>query len=289
MVPSYQGITSLPTPYLVAEQTRREYGAPQPRLLDRMREVIRLKHYSLRTEHAYLDRVRRFVRFCGMRHPLDCGAAEVEAFLTHLATEGQVAASTQNQAKSALLFLYRGVLRLDLPWLGVVETAKRSARLPVVLTEAEVRRLLAATQGTSGLVLRLLYGTGMRVMECLRLRVEDVEFERREIVVREGKGFRDRVTMLPLSLIESLGRHLGRVKVLHERDLREGFGEVYLPYALARKYPAAARQWMWQYVFPAQSLSTDPRCGVRRRHHVDAQVIQRALRDALRHSFATHR
>jgi len=224
------------------------------------------------------------------------------SFLTSLAVKGQVAASTQNQAKSALLFLYKEVLQCEMPWLEGIESAKRPARLPVVLTEAEVRRLLAETSGTSGLVLRLLYGTGMRVLEGLRLRVKDVGFERREIIVRDGKGARDRVTMLPASLISDLDRHLSRVKLLHERDLREGLGDVYLPYALARKYPTAGREWMWQYVFPSQYLSVDPRSGVQRRHHADPQAIQRALRDALRHagiarhatphtlrhSFATH-
>lgn len=285
MLPSYQGTTVLQTPFPAAEQTRLGYSVQSPlRLLDQVRDVIRLKHYSIRTEDAYVFWVRRFVRFCSLRHPRDCGAAEVESFLTHLATQGQVAASTQNQAKSALLFLYKEVLRCELPWLDNVETAKRPARLPVVLTEQEVRRLLAHTQGTSGLVLRLLYGTGMRVMECLRLRVKDVGFERREIIVREGKGFRDRVTMLPGSLADELAQHLVRVKLLHDRDLRERCGEVYLPYALARKYPNAAKEWMWQYIFPSHSLSVDPRSGVRRRHHTDPQAIQRALRDALRNA-----
>jgi integron integrase len=271
-------------------------------LLDQMRDVIRLKHYSIRTEDAYLYWVRRFIRFCGLRHPRECHAAEVVSFLTSLAVEGQVAASTQNQAKSALLFLYKDVLRCEMPWLEGIESAKHPARLPVVLTEAEVRRLLAETSGTSGLVLRLLYGTGMRVLEGLRLRVKDLSFERREIIVRDGKGSRDRVTMLPARLMSDIDRHLSRVKLLHERDLREGLGDVYLPYALARKYPTAGREWMWQYVFPSQYLSVDPRSGVQRRHHADPQAIQRALRDALRHagiarhatphtlrhSFATH-
>lgn len=299
---SYQGATPQQTRWLAAAQTRPEYVTRPARLLDQMRDLIRLRHYSIRTEDAYLYWVRRYIRFCGLRHPRECGPAEVTGFLTRLATEGQVAASTQNQAKSALLFLYREVLQCQLPWLEGVESAKRPARLPVVLTEAEVRRLLAETSGTSGLVLRILYGTGMRVLEALRLRVQDVVFERREIIVREGKGFRDRVTMLPISVADDLGRHLVGVKRLHDRDLRQGIGEVYLPYALARKYPTAGREWMWQYVFPSQYLSVDPRSGVQRRHHADPQAIQRALRDALRHagiarhatphtlrhSFATH-
>lgn len=224
------------------------------------------------------------MRFCGLRYPRDCGAAEVEAFLTHLATQGRVSASTQNQARSALLFLYKEVLRSELPWLENVESAKRPLRLPVVLTEAEVRLVLAGTQGTSGLVLHLLYGTGMRVMECLRLRVKDVEFARHEIVIREGKGFRDRVTMPPASLGDDVARHLGGVKTLHEHDLRHGQGEVYLPYGLERKYPKAAKEWIWQYVFPSQRLSSDPRSGVIRRHHADPQSIQRSMREALRHA-----
>ena len=273
-----------------------------PRLLDRLREKIRLKHYSIRTEEAYADWVRRFVVFHGRRHPAEMGVAEVEAFLTHLAVEGGVAASTQNQAKSALLFLYKEVLGVELPWLDGVASAKAPKRLPVVLTRDEVRAALDRTEGTPGLMLRLIYGTGVRVMECLRLRVKDVDFARREIVVREGKGFKDRVTMLPESLVAPLREHLVRVRALHERDLREGGGEVYLPYALARKYPAAGREWAWQYVFPSARLSVDPRSGAVRRHHADEKSVQRALRQAvrdagihkpasphtLRHSFATH-
>ena len=273
-----------------------------PRLLDRLREKIRLKHYSIRTEEAYADWVRRFVVFHGRRHPAEMGAAEVEAFLTHLAVEGGVAASTQNQAKSALLFLYKEVLGVELPWLDGVASAKAPKRLPVVLTRDEVRAALDRTEGTPGLMLRLIYGTGVRVMECLRLRMKDVDFARREIVVREGKGFKDRVTMLPESLVAPLREHLVRVRARHERDLREGGGEVYLPYALARKYPAAGREWAWQYVFPSARLSVDPRSGAVRRHHADEKSVQRALRQAvrdagihkpasphtLRHSFATH-
>lgn len=288
--------------HMLAEQTRLPYGAQPPRLLEQVREVIQRKHYSLRTEEAYVDWTRRFVRFCQLRHPRECGAIEVTSFLTHLATEGRVAASTQNQAKSALLFLYKEVLGVELPWLDGIESAKRPARLPVVLNREEVQRALAATQGTPSLVLRLLYGTGMRVMEALRLRVKDLDFSRREIVVREGKGFRDRVTMLPESLVFALESNLERVRLLHNADLGRGNGDVYLPYALERKYPRAAKAWAWQYVFPAERLSTDPRSGAVRRHHVEPQAIQRALREAmrcagvskhatphtLRHSFATH-
>jgi integron integrase len=273
-----------------------------PRLLDQVRDRIRLKHYSIRTEQAYLDWVRRFVVFHGRRHPRELGHAHVEAFLTHLAVEGNVAAATQNQAKSALLFLYKEVLGAELPWLDGVESAKRPARLPVVLTVEEVRGVLQRVDGTRGLILRLLYGTGMRLLEALRLRVKDVDFQRREILVRDGKGARDRVTMLPDRLALPLREHLARVKALHDDDLRAGYGEVYLPYALSRKYPNAAREWAWQYVFPSAKRSVDPRSGAVRRHHADDQNVQRAMRAALReagiakpatphtlrHSFATH-
>lgn len=277
-------------------------SAAAPRLLDQVRGKIRLKHYSLRTEQAYLDWIRRFIRHFGKRHPRDLGPAEIEAFLTHLAVDGRVAAATQNQAKSAILFLYREVLATDLPWLDGVVAAKAPRRLPVVLTQDEVGVLLARLPGTYGLICRLLYGTGMRLMEGLRLRVKDVDFGRGEILVRDGKGFKDRVTMLPASVAESLRSHLERVRALHEQDLARGYGEVWLPYALDRKYPNAGREWGWQYVFPSAGLSVDPRSGAVRRHHVQDQPVQRALKQAvrdaglakpatphtLRHSFATH-
>lgn len=277
--------------------------APEtPRLLVRVRDKIRLKHYSIRTEQAYTDWIRRFILFHEKRHPAELGASEVEQFLTHLAVKGQVAASTQNQAKSALLFLYREVLEIELPWLDDIAKAKDGKRLPVVLTAQESLRLLDEMEGTSGLIARLLYGTGMRIMEGVRLRVKDVEFTRRELIVREGKGHKDRVTMLPQSLVEPLQQHLVRVKALHEKDLAAGFGDVYLPFALSRKYPAAGREWHWQYVFPAAKRSIDPRSDAERRHHVTDQAVQRAVRQAardagigkpvtphvLRHSFATH-
>ena len=273
-----------------------------PKLLDQVRDKIRLKHYSIRTEQAYTDWIKRFVLFHNKRHPNAMGAGEVEQFLTHLAVEGKVAAATQNQAKSALLFLYREVLKLEWPWLDEVVQAKAPQRLPVVLTVAETSRLLEKLEGTTGLISRLLYGSGMRVMEGVRLRVKDVDFERRELIVREGKGNKDRVTMLPQSLLEPLRQQLVRMKDLHKHDLAEGFGDVYLPFALARKYPAAGREWHWQYVFSAAKRSIDPRGGSERRHHVSEQAVQRAVRQAartaglnkpvtphtLRHSFATH-
>jgi len=273
-----------------------------PKLLDQVRERLRVKHYSLRTEDAYLHWIRRFILFHGKRHPREMGGAQVEAFLSHLATEERVASSTQNQALSSVLFLYRQVLAIELPWMDGIVRAKRPAHVPVVLSETEVRTLLARLDGTRWLAASLLYATGMRLLEGLRLRVKDVDFDRREITVRDGKGGRDRRTMLPERLIEPLKTHLERVKSLHERDLAEGFGDVYLPFALARKYPRAGRSWPWQYVFPAANRSTDPRGGAVRRHHLDEQVVQRAVAAAarsaglrkpvsphvLRHSFATH-
>ena len=273
-----------------------------PRLLHQVRDKIRLKHYSIRTEQAYTDWIRRFILFHKKRHPAEMGAVEVEQFLTHLAVAGKVSASTQNQAKSALLFLYRDVLAIELPWLDGVAQAKNGKRLPVVLTVQETLRLLDKLEGTTGLIARLLYGSGMRVMEGVRLRVKDIDFERCELIVREGKGNKDRVTMLPQSLVAPLQQHLVRVKALHKQELAEGFGDVYLPFALSRKYPAAGREWHWQYVFPAAKRSIDPRSGIERRHHVSDQAVQRAVRQAardaglnkpatphtLRHSFATH-
>jgi len=273
-----------------------------PRLLDRVRDRIRIKHYSIRTEQAYCDWIRRFIRFHGKQHPAELGPAEVEAFLTHLAVAGNVAASTQNQAKSALLFLYREVLGAELPWLAGVTPAKAPVRLPMVLTCAEVGRVLRCLRGTHRLIGCLLYGTGMRIMEVVRLRIKDVEFVRHQIIVRDGKGAKDRMTMLPKSVEEPLRRHLVRVRELHERDLAAGRGAVFLPSALARKYVSAAREWGWQYVFPAAACSADPRSGGIRRHHLGDQAFQRAMRQAvrdanldkpatphtLRHSFATH-
>ena len=274
----------------------------QPRLLDKMRDKIRVKHYSIRTEQTYLDWVRRYIRFHGLRHPRELGAEAVEAFLTHLAVKRNVAASTQNQAKSALLFLYKEVLGAELPWLDGVESAKQSKRLPVVLSQSEATQLLARMSGTAGLIARLLYGSGLRLMEGVRLRVKDLDLDRCEILVRDGKGAKDRVTVLPQRLMEPLAAQLAVTDALHKRDRSEGFGAVYLPHALERKYPNAPREWAWQYVFPAERLSVDPRSGVRRRHHFDEQLVQRAMRDALRaagipkpatphslrHSVATH-
>jgi integron integrase len=257
---------------------------------------------STRTEEAYVGWARRFILANGKRHPRTMGAREVEAFLTHLANAGHVAVSTQNQALSALLFLYREVLQIELPWMENIQRAKRPRRLPVVLSREEVAALLAEMEGVTWLMASLLYGSGMRLMECLRLRVQDVDFVRREITVRRGKGGKDRRTMLPALVIDALQGQLAEARRVHERDLAAGFGAVWLPDALARKYTHAAREWAWQYVFPAGSRSIDPRTGVTHRHHVDESVLQRAVKLAvrraridkpatchtLRHSFATH-
>lgn len=277
--------------------------ARAPKLLDRMRGGLRVRHMSLRTEQAYVDWARRYILFHGKRHPKDMGAEQVAAFLTHLAVQRKTAASTQNQAKAALLFLYRHVLQQDLPWLTEVVQAKRGKRLPVVLTQREVRELLQNMNGMTWLVVSLLYGTGMRLLEGLRLRVKDVDFERREIVVRQGKGDKDRVTVLPENLILPLRDQMAKAKQLHDADLCEGFGAAWLPDALAVKAPSAAKSWGWQYVFPSPvGRSIDPRTGVERRHHVMEESIQKAVKLAasragipkpvsphvLRHSFATH-
>ena len=275
---------------------------PERKLLDLLRDAMCRKHYSYRTEQSYVHWVRRFVFFHNKRHPREMGGEEVEAFLTHLARERSVSASTQNQALAALLFLYGQVLGVRLPWMQGIERAKRPVRVPVVLTQAEVRALLSQLEGTKWLMASLLYGAGLRLRECLRLRVKDVDFGYRQIVVRDGKGGKDRVTMLPATLIEPLRNHLVRVKRRHERDLEEGYGEVELPFAIERKYPKASRDWGWQYVFPSSKLSADPRSGVIRRHHVFDSVLPRAISAAaraagiakpvgshtLRHSFATH-
>jgi len=275
---------------------------PPPKLLDQVRDRLRVKHYSIRTETQYLQWIKRFILFHDKRHPREMGVVEVEAFLTHLAVAGRVAAATQNQALSALLFLFREVLNIDLPWLDKVVRAKQPQRLPVVLTRQEVTAILDRMTGVHGLMARLLYGTGMRLMECVRLRVKDVDFERAEIVVRDGKGAKDRITMLPQALIGPLQDHLRWRRQLFEDDKAKGRAAVYLPDALGKKYPTAAVDWPWQYIFPSGSYSIDPRSGEERRHHIDEKLLQRAVKKAVqasgvaklatphtfRHSFATH-
>jgi integron integrase len=280
---------------------------PKSKLLDQLNEVLRLKHYSLRTEEAYGQWVRRFLKFhrdqAGIwRHPRDLVPADVVAFLNHLASEECVAAGTQNQALNAISFLYSQVLRIDMGDLGEFLRAEKRRRVPVVLSKEEVQRLLASLEGTYHLMARVLYGTGVRLMELLRLRVQDVDFARNQIIVRGGKGDKDRVTVLPEALRASLHEHLKRVRLLWEQDVREGFGEVYLPEGLARKYPKAGKEWGQQWVFPSRSRSRDPRSGKMRRHHVQETGLQRAVKaglqlsgitkrascHTLRHSFATH-
>ena len=273
----------------------------EPRLLQQVHEAIGRLHYSRRTEETYVHWIKRFIFWSGKRHPATLGEAEVTAFLSHLATELNVAAATQNQALAALLFLYKQVLGRDLGWFDELVRAKRPVRLPVVLTRGEVAALLAQLSGVHWLMASLLYGAGLRLMECLRLRVKDVDIAYRQILVRDGKGGKDRVTMLPESVVQPLHAQLGAAKRLHEFDLREGFGEVHLPHALARKYPRAGYEWGWQYVFPSGKRSPDPDDAVIRRHHLDDSVLARALTEArrragiakpvsahtLRHSFAT--
>jgi integron integrase len=274
----------------------------KPKLLDQVRDVIRRKHYSIRTEQSYVDWIRRFILFHHKRHPREMAEAEITHFLTHLARDGDVAASTQNQALSALLFLYKEVLKQEIGWLEHVERAKKPARLPVVLTRDEVNKIFNHLHGTFRIMAGLLYGSGLRLMECVRLRVKDIDFAKAYITVRDAKGGKDRVTMLPVNLAEALQRHLAKMKLQHEQDLTEGFGTVHLPFALDRKYRNAQREWSWQYVFPSSRLSVDPRSGRRRRHHVAESIFQAAVKNAvrisginkpatchtLRHSFATH-
>jgi integron integrase len=271
-------------------------------LLQAVRETVRAKHYSLRTERAYVRWVRRFVLFHGRRSPRLLGPADVTAFLTSLATRHHVAAATQNQALAAILFLYREVLRLDLPWLSDVVRAKRQRRIPTVLTVEEVERLLDRMKGLTGLMARLMYGSGLRISECVSLRVKDVDLDRREIVVRAGKGGKDRVTILPESLVEPMKGQLSFSRGVFERDRARDVPGVELPYALERKYPNAGREWPWHWVFPQDHLSVDPRSRIRRRHHFYEQTLSRAISVAahqaaiakpvtshtLRHCFATH-
>jgi integron integrase len=273
-----------------------------PRLLDQVRDVIRTRHYSLRTEEAYVAWIRRFILFHGKRHPTEMGAGEVGAFLTHLAVDRDVAASTQNQARSALLFLYKDVLARPIEDGPEVEPAKRPVRLPTVLSRDEVRAVLAGLEGDKWLMAGLLYGSGLRLLECLRLRVKDVDFGQAWIIVRDGKGQKDRATILPRTLEDPLRRQIERVRLLHQQDLSDGHGRIFLPQALAEKYPGADRQFGWQYLFPAARRSIDPRAGIHRRHHASERALQRAVGGAvrrarilkpaschtLRHSFATH-
>jgi integron integrase len=297
-----------PVPHLFHLRLKESASAPyqaqpdSPKLLDQVRTVMRRRHYSRRTEEAYILWIVRFIRFHNLRHPRDMDTPEIEAFLNHLAVHQQVAASTQNQAFSAILFLYNQVLHQPLSAKIDALRAKSSRRLPTVLSRDQTQALLKALTGTHQLIARLLYGSGLRLMEALRLRVKDIDFAQHQIVVRAGKGDKDRVTVLPASLEQPLRQHLDRVSALHQQDLAKGYGEVSLPYALDRKYPHAGREWGWQYVFPSTRLSLDPRSGQVRRHHLDESGLRKAIRQAarrvgiykpvgphtLRHCFATH-
>lgn len=292
-----QGGTSVPRPGWKPPVPER-----QPRLMEQMRDEMRSRHYSRRTEDTYCTWVRRFIFFHKLRHPKEMGEAEINKFLSCLAIEGRISASTQNQALSALLFLYRNVLKRELDSLGDVVRARRSKRLPVVMTREEVRAVISRLDGQVWLMACLMYGAGLRLNECLCLRVQDIDFGGNQITVRSGKGGKDRVTMLPQAAKEPLIGHLRRVKAVHDRDLAEGYGRVLLPDALARKYRSAAHDWSWQFVFPQKHRWVDRRTHAQGRHHVDETIIQKAVagavRDAgiikratchtLRHSFATH-
>lgn len=274
---------------------------PGKKLLDQVRESLRVKHYSYRTEETYVEWIRRFILFHGKRHPKEMGASAIEAFITHLAVERHVATATQNQALSAILFLYKYVLKKEVEMPPTLRRPGRPKRLPTVLTHAEAGRVIAQMKGVPKIMTKLLFGSGLRLMECMRLRVKDIDFENRQVIVRDGKGENDRATVLPDSVVAELQLHLDDVKALHEKDLREGYGETNLPYALGVKYPNARREWAWQYIFPASQRSTDPQSGQIRRHHLDESVLHRAVREAaqrakiakqvsphtFRHSFAT--
>ena len=275
---------------------------PPVRLLDKVRQCIRLKGYSIRTEKSYVSWIKRYILFHEKRHPQDMGKPEIEAFLSHLVMKRNVASSTQNQAFNAILFLYNNVIDSDIPQDVNALRSKKPIRLPTVMTREETLNLIRSMHGIHQLMAKLMYGSGLRVMECIRLRVKDIDFEFNQIIVRDGKGKKDRITVLPDDAKPALKEHLAYVKRVHQNDLNAGYGRVYLPNALARKYPNADRQWGWQYAFPAKTLSEDPRSGMKRRHHLHVSSIQKAIRKAvklcaivkpvgchtMRHSFATH-
>jgi len=276
--------------------------AQKPKLLDRLSEALRSRHYSRRTEQSYCHWVKRFIFFHNIRNPAEMAEPEINAFLTHLAVKEKVSASTQNQALSALLFLYRHVLDREIGDLGEVIRARKPRHIPVVMTREEVKAVLSHLQGDKWLMASFMYGCALRLMECLRLRIQDVDFARNEITIREGKGAKDRITMLPQSLEAPLREHLQKVKTVHERDLAEGWGRVEMPYALDRKYPNAPTDWRWQWVFPQENRWKNTKTGLEGRHHVHETILQRAVKEAVRkagivkhagchtfrHSFATH-
>lgn len=274
------------------------------KLLDEVRDVMRLKHYSIHTERTYCDWIKRYVKFHHMtsRQDLQNGETKVEKFLTHLAVESHVAPSTQNQAMNALVFLYKKVLKMELTNDIDAVRAHKKKNIPVVLTRNEVKKVMDVMEGVPQLIVKILYGSGLRIMETVRLRIQDIDYRMKQVTVRSGKGDRDRVTTFSESIIPLLDNHLSKVKILHDEDTKKGYGRVYLPYALSRKYPNAEKEWNWQYVFPSRNLSKDPRSGNIRRHHVDPSMVNKAIKTAagrigltkkvsahtFRHSFATH-
>jgi len=274
----------------------------KPKLLDQVRAAIRTRHYSPRTEESYIYWIKKYIFFHNKQHPAEMRENEINAFLSHLATKEKVAASTQNQALCAIVFLYKHVLKIELGNFGNITWAKKPKKIPVVFTKEEAKAVIDQLKGTNWIIASLLYGSGLRLNECLQLRIQDIDFKYNQITVRNAKGDQDRVTMLPEKVKLPLQEHLKKVKKIHEKDLRDGFGSVYLPYALERKYPNANKAWGWQFVFPATRISTDPRTGIRRRHHLYETVIQKAVKRAIqkagmtkhaschtfRHSFATH-
>lgn len=273
-----------------------------PRLLDQVRSVIRTMHYSYKTEKTYIHWIKRFIFFHNKKHPIDMSEKEINEFLTHLAVKGKVSSSTQNQALCAIIFLYKHVIKKEIGDLGNMVWAKKPKKIPVVFTRREVKMIIEQLSGVYRIMANLLYGAGLRLTECLKLRVKDIDFEYSQIIVRDGKGQKDRVTPLPESIKGSLLDHIEKVRKQHDSDLRSGFGEVYLPFALEKKYKNANKEWGWQYVFPASRISTDPATGIKRRHHLDESVLQKAVKTAIkkaginkhagchnfRHSFATH-
>ena len=275
---------------------------PEKKLLDLVRESLRLKHYSIRTEDAYVNWIKRYIIFQNKTHPSKLSEKHIREFLSYLAIKKKVAPSTQNQAFNAIIYLYKNVLKIELGELDDIERAKQQKKIPVVFSPAEAKSVLANMNGVNKLMASLLYGTGMRLMECIRLRVKDVDFSNNRIIVRDGKGNKDRVTILPETLIDILKLQIKRVKIIHEQDLLDGFGSVYLPYAIERKYPSAEKSFGWQYLFPASKNSKDPRTGKIHRHHINESVLQKAVKSAIqkikfkqpaschtfRHSFATH-
>ena len=274
------------------------------KLLDEVKKVMRLKHYALQTERIYCDWIKRYIKFHKMRDrsALSNGEDKIESFLTHLAMDANVAASTQNQAMNALVFLYKHVLQDPLEKRIDAVRSTKNRRIPVVLTQEEVKQIMMLIDGAPSLVVKLLYGSGLRITEAVRLRVQDIDFDYKQITVRSGKGNKDRVTTFPVSLEQPLKTHLQKIEMIHQQDLKEGFGTVYLPHALARKYPSAAKEWNWQFVYPARTLAVDPRSKIRRRHHLDQSAVNKAIKTTVRklgitkkvsahtfrHSFATH-